>query len=50
LLEEQADDWLRKNDPELKRLQEENQKETEKLFVTGPSSKTPRGSGSGGLH
>ncbi len=45
-----ADHWLRKNDPDLEKLESENQKETEKLFVTGPSKKPTPGGGSGVIH
>jgi hypothetical protein len=38
-LEKMADSWLSKSDPEFKKLQEENEKEAEKLFVTGPTRK-----------
>ena len=37
VLEEQADDWLAKHDPDFKEIEAEEQEETEKLFVTGPS-------------
>ena len=49
-LDQLADDWLNKNDPDFEERQKAEQAETEKLFVTGPSSKSPRGSGSGSLH
>lgn len=37
-LDELADEWLKKNDPELQELESENQKVAEKLFVTGPKN------------
>ena len=37
VLDQMADDWLAKHDPELKESEVEEQKETEKLFVTGPT-------------
>jgi len=36
VLEQAADDWLAKNDPDYKKRLKEEQSETEKLFVTGP--------------
>ncbi len=39
-LDQMAEDWLEKNDPARKSAKDEEQAETEKLFVTGPSSKT----------
>lgn len=35
-LDQMADDWLAKHDPEFEQRQKEEQEETEKLFVTGP--------------
>ena len=35
-LDQLADEWLSKNDPDLKELEEETEREVEKLFVTGP--------------
>lgn len=35
-LDQMADDWLKKHDPEFEKRQQEEQKETENLFVTGP--------------
>jgi hypothetical protein len=49
-LDQMADDWLSKNDPDFEERQKAEQAETEKLFVTGPNPKSPRGSGSGSLH
>lgn len=40
-LDEMADDWLKKYDPDLQKLEEETEKETEKLFVTGPKKNQP---------
>jgi hypothetical protein len=39
LLDQAADEWLAKNDPGLKKLEEETERETEKLFVTGKRAK-----------
>lgn len=44
-LDEMADSWLRTNDPDLSKLEAETQRETEKLFVTGPRRKDGNGSG-----
>lgn len=49
-LEEMADEWLRKHDPDLARLEEEQEAETERLFVTGPSRAGAKKPGSGSLH
>ena len=52
-LENLADQWLRKNDPELKKLDAENEEQVKSLFVTGPKDRTPGGnhsSGSGSVH
>lgn len=51
-LDQMADDWLRQNDPDIKRIDDETEKETEKLFITGPGAKKKpaRGSSSGTLH
>lgn len=38
-LDQLADDWLAKNDPELAAREREEHTETEKLFVTGPKKK-----------
>lgn len=38
-----ADEWLRKHDPALKQHMDEEEKETQKLFVTGPQSRKPGG-------
>ncbi len=35
-LDRMADDWLAKHDPDYQKHQEEEEQETEKLFVTGP--------------
>lgn len=35
-IDKMADDWLEKHDPELRTEHEDEEKETEKLFVTGP--------------
>lgn len=45
-LEALADDWLRKHDPELSGLEEENEAEAEKLFVTGPGGPVTKKRGS----
>ena len=39
-LDAMADDWLAKNDPEFKKKEDSEHSETEKLFVTGDSSRT----------
>lgn len=36
-IDQMAEDWLKKHDPEFTKSTEEEQAETEKLFVTGPS-------------
>jgi hypothetical protein len=41
-LEGLADDWLRKNDPDLQQLEAETEEEVENLFITGPG--TPKSS------
>jgi hypothetical protein len=38
-LDEMANDWLKKNDPDLKDLDQKNQKDAENLFVTGKPKK-----------
>ncbi|HAR43690.1 MAG TPA: hypothetical protein DCS07_13835 [Bdellovibrionales bacterium] len=38
-LDRMADDWLAKHDPTFQEMLEEEQEETEKLFITGKSSK-----------
>ncbi len=38
-IDKMADDWLEKHDPEFRAEAEEEQKETEKLFVTGPKTR-----------
>jgi hypothetical protein len=43
-LESEADEWLSKNDPDLKKLEEQNEEDAKNLFVTGPKK------GSGSLH
>jgi hypothetical protein len=49
-LEQEADDWLEKNDPEHRERLEREEEEVKKLFVTGPSDKKPGGSsGSSGM-
>jgi hypothetical protein len=40
MLDQMADDWLEKNDPEIRAEHEEEEKETENLFVTGPKRKS----------
>jgi hypothetical protein len=47
-----TEEWLAKHDPEHLERQEKELKETEKLFFTGPKSKSPHqgGSGSGVAH
>lgn len=40
-LEELTEEWLSKNDPQHLKNQEEEQKETEKLFMTGPKKAEP---------
>ena len=35
-LDQLADQWLSKHDPDLQQLEEQNEKDTEALFVTGP--------------
>ena len=40
-LEALADDWLRKHDPNLHELEEMNEEEAEKLFITGPGVPKP---------
>ncbi len=56
-LDQLADDWLAQHDPHYQEKLEAEQKETEKLFVTGknadqspPSGKNGSGNGSGTLH
>lgn len=49
MLDEMADDWLAKHDPEFKKRSHEEHAETEKLFVTGPKKPTP-GTGNGTVH
>lgn len=48
MLEQMADEWLRKNDPDLKKRKKKEQEEVESLFITGEKAK--KGSGSGTLH
>ena len=50
LLDELADDWLEKHDPQIKEKDLKTQKEVEDLFFTGPKSKKGHGSGSGIIH
>ena len=38
-LDEMADEWLKKNDPDLKDLDQQNERDAEKLFVTGKPKK-----------
>jgi hypothetical protein len=38
-LDQMADEWLAKNDPRLEEREAEEQREMEKLFITGPKSK-----------
>jgi hypothetical protein len=38
-LDRMADDWLSQNDPDRRRAAEEEHRETEKLFITGPEQK-----------
>jgi hypothetical protein len=45
-----TEEWLRKNDPDYLEREAEEQKETEKLFVTGPKSKDDVGNNSGTTH
>jgi hypothetical protein len=40
MLDKMADDWLEKNDPEIRADHDEEEQETEKLFVTGPKRKS----------
>ncbi|MFL5812398.1 MAG: hypothetical protein ACJ763_02375 [Bdellovibrionia bacterium] len=40
MLDQMADAWLEKNDPEIRAEHEEEEKETENLFVTGPKRKS----------
>lgn len=47
-LDQMADDWLRKNDPELEKLEKQNEEETKKLFITGAEAKKSGGRGSTG--
>lgn len=44
-LDELAEDWLKKNDPDYEELERKNQEEAEKLFVTGPRDRDKKGSG-----
>jgi hypothetical protein len=44
LLENMADDWLKKHDPKLKDMEEEEEEQVKSLFITGPKK------GSGNLH
>lgn len=39
-IEQLADDWLAKHDPDFKKDLEEEQKQTEELFFTGPKKKS----------
>lgn len=41
LMESMTEDWLAKNDPQYSEPAKEEQKETEKLFVTGKNPKKP---------
>lgn len=41
LMESMTEDWLAKNDPNYAEPEQEEQKETEKLFVTGKDPKKP---------
>jgi hypothetical protein len=43
-----ADEWLSKNDPELKELAAKNEEDAKGLFVTGPSDRRPGGKGGSG--
>lgn len=45
-LDQEAEDWLAKNDPEYQERKEADTRETEKLFVTGPK----KGDGSDTVH
>jgi hypothetical protein len=48
LMDELADEWLQKNDPDYRERLEAEEEETENLFVTGPGvKKKTRG---GNLH
>jgi hypothetical protein len=47
LLDQEADEWLKKHDPDLIEQQEKEEIEMKNLFVTGPKSKNP---GSGTIH
>jgi hypothetical protein len=49
-IDELADDWLFKNDPELKKIENENQKKVESRFFTGPKSKSGSEDDSGMSH
>lgn len=40
VIDKMAEEWLEKNDPELKRIREQEHEETEALFVTGPKKGT----------
>ncbi len=43
VLDQQAEDWLEKNDPDYESRKMSEQKETEKLFVTGPKGSKNKG-------
>jgi hypothetical protein len=47
-LDEMADNWLKKHDPDLRQLQEQEEEDVKKLFVTGPNDKKPGGTGRSG--
>jgi hypothetical protein len=51
-LERMTEQWLDQNDPDRKQKRQDEQKESEDLFVVGKSSRSQgqRGSGSGTLH
>lgn len=49
-LDQMADEWLKSRDPDFTRHEEEEQEETEKLFVTGPGSARGKKPGSGQIH
>lgn len=49
-LDQMTEDWLAKNDPKYAEREEEEQKETEKLFFTGPKKGGEDSEGSGTIH
>ena len=49
-LDDAAEEFLKKNDPEYQDRLEREHKETEELFVTGPKARAKSGQGSGTLH